>query len=400
MSVMFGDYTYQIIADKKLIQLLDRFNPSMTKIPLSALMDQALALGGTPAHFGQVWNVDLAAAAGGDGTPWAPFNTIQAANAVAAVGDKITVTAGNGVSFIALQLHAGIEYQIVGRCIANTVTISGVGVVSLQADDLVLTATAAGAICTLGSGQYIAIKDSYIRVIHTLVNPLAFHIPATSSAAGFIMYNSVLREGDGGTSDVVLIHCEDELSVVAIDYGLNSNIGAGGFGNVGSVVTNDAVAIRMEDGMFLTSYATIVNSSAASPTVLIANATGGAPVDFINSRIVNLGTEVALAISGDNAMVQMGKCCWLESGGVASMVKTSVASSLNPVPCSLLPITVADFNATALGEAQISHISGDPNTAGPAAAPIGGTPGQVIEDIVTGNRYVCTNTPAFEWVAW
>ena len=358
-----------------------------------------------PTHFGNIWNVDYNAVAGGDGSVWSPFDSVTLANAAAAVGDLIQVAStGDIVVGKPLTLEGGKFYKFEPDFVAGLITLD-VSVSTLpifvEASKMTIKAPADAPICVSVDDSVLIFFNSYLMISHAgPTTATGFHLPAGlgSNASVSFINTILLADLDGASADVKLVHCESALGGVSIAGRAVAGVFFGGIFMKLGVLTSDEVAIDMVEGTLYIVDAQVTNISATNYTIQVA----GAANAYIDGHVTNGSSGQAILQDGATCSLLLGKNAWVESlGGTTSLTKNNNSSVIYTSGGHSTNIMVV-ADGIRLGEGAYSYVSGDPETAGPAGAALVNNSGAPVIDIVTGTQYMCTNQvgPARNWIAF
>lgn len=384
MSKIYNSHIYSYLTNKKLRDLLDKYVPAQNKIPLSAVLDMALADYASPSR---VWFVDLGAAETGNGSMYSPFNTVAEANAASSDGDTINII-GAGATVNNLIFNAWRTYDFGLRPIyieglagsSYWARIAGTGIVTIKNLFGVLNAIPEG-FMYITDGQVCKFDDSF------LVN----------AGASLVSSNpGILIDGVAGG----IWNFEPQLWSNNVEIMFSDAGGGGGtdFSNIAIKVAHDGsvdwnnssvqggtlapALVLMDNGEFRGLNARLENDSALSSTVFIQDQS---ELELEGSNIENQDVGVGLVIDGNDARasLRLGTNVRQDGGGAALTKDGTAQLVINPMGWSSFAALLNNTNVNSAPECIEIPYAGNPHTV------YSGKAGQIIYDTVGAARYLC-----------
>lgn len=392
MSQFYNGHIYSYLTNKKLRDLLDKYVPAQNKIPLSAVLDMALADYGAP---NRVWFVDLGAAATGNGSMYSPFNTLAEANAESADGDTINII-GAGATVNNLIFNTWRTYDFGMRPIyieglagsSYWARIAGEGMIVIRNLFGILNALPEGFL-NVSDGQVCKLENAF------LVNPSASLV---SSNPGILV--SGVSAGVWGF--------DPELWATNVEVMFSDTGGGADFSNIalkvaldGSVSFDDSsiqtgtlapALVMIDDSTLRGTNCQFRNDSATAPTAFIQDQ---AELELAYSDIENEDVAVGLVIDGANtrATLRLGTNVRQDGGGAAITKDGAAQLTINPMGWSSFAALLNNTNIQSAPECIEIPYAGDPSGA------LNGKAGQIVIDTVGAARYLCCGGTTWQVLA-
>jgi hypothetical protein len=360
MSKVYPNYTYVRLTDPKTIRLLDKYNPSMEGIPLSAVIDTAMQQGATTPHFGNTYFWDPNAPTGGDGSITAPFQTITEANAASSGAFDLIVALGGGtISGLTLMADRLYDFNGCGFTINGHITLAGTGRTFVS--NLIAFATPDATFITVGASQYLGFYG--LQLFPSGTNTI-ISIAGASSELDLVSY----RIQNVGNARIL------ELGTGSPTVSTQ----------IGGMSTDDARCLSMVSGtLSMGSASSLSNNSATAPTAYVGG-TGDLQMAS-GTNATNQDAGGALHIAGATASADVRTGAQLSCSGGGLINKDNAGSTLYICPQSGGDLgTITGTNVGVSSGTAIGYVASDPSGV------LGGVPGQIVRTPPpAGTTHIC-----------